>query len=184
MPDAPPYVSPKSVILLEPDPNTLVPPVRIVPRLKDNPGCETGPKPDPRTRPYPYFPPPNNRPGYPDFGKQKKTRSPWVAGLFAVWSVATEVPDWVDAFWDAFPQWWRDKMQAGWHRPFSIDEKVWLMLNNLELIDSAVALQNVLWNLGEDAIAGKLIGVLDSVGIGVGFNGTPFLKNKHIGMWN
>lgn len=156
-----------------------LPPIRILPRIKDNPGRETGPKPEPKTAPAPFGPPPPAKPSAPIYGKEKKTRSPWTVALFAVWSAATEVPDWVDAFWDAFPKWFRDRNKGA-----SIDERVLAMLENIELIDPVVAIGNVLYNLGEDALAGKIIGILDSVGVGVGFNGTPFLKNQHTGMWN
>lgn len=98
--------------------------------------------------------------------KEKKTCSAWTKALMQLWNAAAEVPDWVDAAYDALPKSIQKKCNSR-----TADEKAKCFLMNLEHVDPKALLQNIVWNLLEDAVAGKIINILRKAGIGTTFNG-------------
>lgn len=137
-------------------------PYRRGPMLEQGNGPPTPPR-VPRP-PLPSPPPPYTK-------EKKKTGTGW-NGLHAVWSAATETGDWVDAFFNALPA--KTRNGCGGSKA-SIDQKASCVLNNLGEVDPWKALAGVIYNLGEDAFFGRINAALQSVGIGVGFNGVPYV---------
>lgn len=169
---------------LSPDPQPL--PWPAIPYVPSHPGREVGPPsptaPGAQPEPTPPLNPPTRNPSRPGRGirERKQKWNVWKQAVWAIWSAASEVPDWVGAFWDAMPEsfrkWeeWKSLRNTG--RNLSLDEKALLIAQHIDMINGEEAIKNILYNLAEDAIAGRIIRILDGVGIGVGFNGTPHLK--------
>lgn len=132
---------------------------------RDDPSDRT--KPTPQTKPQ-------SRPRRPTKSetmsglRERKIFGPWARGLLAVWSAATEAVDYVDALFEALPK--------GTCKGGGLAAKSYCVYRNFHLINWKQAVQNLVYNAIEDGIAGRIIGALDRVGIGVGFNGVVYLK--------
>lgn len=155
-------------------------PYALIPYQPNNPyrDASNGPKNDPA-------PAARSNPRRFRGGKETKIISAWKKALLAVWGAATEVPDWVNGMWDAMPRAWQkhQQLQAQYflHRPLRLGEKAGLILRDFELIDGQKALYNILYNIVEDAVAGRIIRQLDRAGIGTTFGGGLYVKKGHRG---
>lgn len=147
-------------------PHPYPPPMPLV--NMPRPGRITGPKPATGTKTPPAKPPVGPPPtDWPPI-KERKTRSPWAAGLMAVWDAAGEAGDIVDAVGDAIPG---KPCSQG-----SLSERSYCIVQNADKINLKQALQNLVANHLEDQAIGGILQKLDAVGIGVGFNGVPYVK--------
>lgn len=116
--------------------------------------------------------------------KERKTVSVWAKMLFQLHSAGTEVDDWVDSFYDAMPNAERKafeaRIEALYGRPPTAGERALFIYRNINAVDMTQALKNVVYNVIEDAIAGKGIKWLDKAGIGIGPTGQPYVKRDFL----
>lgn len=176
-----------------PEPDPWRPPnfrPRIDPRVHPRNRPRTRPRNDPRFEPF--IPPrPNSQdpepslvevlqPGYkPQYAYQSHVRrrpplrtkekklydhkGMW--RLYKALGVATEIGDFVDAFWDALPAKYRKPNPDG---PISLSEKLWILYKHLDEIDQWEAMKNYLDNDMEDKAIGAYQGAGAKGAVGVG----------------
>lgn len=102
--------------------------------------------------------------------KERKFTGPLAQAILAVWDAAGESKDFGEAILDALPE--------GTCAKGTYAQRMNCLYHNLDKVDWADAVKNVILNEIEDRSFGKIHQALDRVGIGVGFGGTPYVKQN------
>lgn len=182
MPYYPPWIDPLQMPINQPMPTPVPPPYRWIPRRRPNPyrspteqsqrgnRVETAPTPRPYARPRPAG----------RGTKERKVLSSVATAVLTLWSAATEVPDWVDAFYDALPEELREAARREFEGKPNVSIRAYMVYRYFEYVDLNQALQNSLWNIIEDATAGEIHRLLRKAGLGVGFQGQAYVRQDFL----
>lgn len=176
LPAVPPWIDPLPMPIGVPLPVPSAPPYRAIPYRRRN--MRRSPTEqstrsngnqarNPAPRPNPKRTPPRT--------KEKKIMSRAARAILAVWSAATEIPDWVDAFYDALPDARKKQLKKALGRKPTMTERANFAYRYLEEVDIGKATGNAAYNVIEDAVVGFGIGKMRDVGLGVGLNGLPYV---------
>lgn len=122
------------------------------------------PKEEPKPRPNPKRAPRDK--------KERKYLGPVAQAIFAVWEASGEAKDFVESLADAVRD---DKCKNG-----SFSQKSYCVYKHIDDIDWWKALENLLYNAVEDGVIGRISAKLETVGIGVGFDGKPYVMENFV----
>lgn len=176
LPEVPPWLDPLPMPIGVPLPVPSAPPYRVIPYRRFNPHrspTEQSIRANGKSAPEPVAP--SNPKKTPPNTKERKVMSRAAQAILAVWSAATELPDWVDAFYDALPEARKKELERRLGRKPTMTERANWAYRYLEDIDIGEVTDNAARNVMEDAVVGFGIGKMRDVGLGIGFNGLPYV---------
>lgn len=189
MPEIPAWIDPLPQPIQVPLPVPVAPPYELIPERKPNPdrversdwGYDAPPLPgqaQPLPEPVPYPMPRPARP--PSNVRERKVLSAKAKIVFYLWDKATEAPDWVDAFYEALPDDLRRDLENAHGRPPNLITRAKWTYDHYQEIDLETAFENAVYNLVEDAAAGRINKLLNDAGVGSGFGGQPYILQEFL----